>query len=245
MIEIKNVSKEYKKGIKTIENINLKINNGEIFGFLGPNGAGKTTTIKMITGILDIDEGQILIDGRDIEKETIDAKKKFGYVPDNPEMFLKLKGIEYLNFIADIYEVSEEERKEKIENLSKRFEINKALNNKIESYSHGMKQKVIIIGALLHSPNNLIIDEPMTGLDPKSTFELKKVMRENADLGRAVFFSTHILDVAEKLCDKIGIINKGKLIFVGTIDEIKKELKQNKSLEELYMEITKNDEENN
>lgn len=245
MIEIKNVSKEYKKGIKTIENINLKINNGEIFGFLGPNGAGKTTTIKMITGILDINEGQILIDGKDIEKEPIEAKKKFGYVPDNPEMFLKLKGIEYLNFIADIYEVSEEERKEKIENLSKRFEINKALNNKIESYSHGMKQKVIIIGALLHSPNNLIIDEPMTGLDPKSTFELKKIMRENANLGHAVFFSTHILDVAEKLCDKIGIINKGKLIFVGTIDEIKKELKQNKSLEELYMEITKNDEENN
>lgn len=245
MIEIKNVSKEYKKGIKTIENINLKINNGEIFGFLGPNGAGKTTTIKMITGILDINEGQILIDGKDIEKEPIEAKKKFGYVPDNPEMFLKLKGIEYLNFIADIYEVSEEERKEKIENLSKRFEINKALNNKIESYSHGMKQKVIIIGALLHSPNNLIIDEPITGLDPKSTFELKKIMRENANLGHAVFFSTHILDVAEKLCDKIGIINKGKLIFVGTIDEIKKELKQNKSLEELYMEITKNDEENN
>ncbi len=245
MIEIKNVSKEYKKGIKTIENINLKINNGEIFGFLGPNGAGKTTTIKMIKGILDINEGQILIDGKDIEKEPIEAKKKFGYVPDNPEMFLKLKGIEYLNFIADIYEVSEEERKEKIENLSKRFEINKALNNKIESYSHGMKQKVIIIGALLHSPNNLIIDEPITGLDPKSTFELKKIMRENANLGHAVFFSTHILDVAEKLCDKIGIINKGKLIFVGTIDEIKKELKQNKSLEELYMEITKNDEENN
>lgn len=245
MIEIKNVSKEYKKGIKTIENINLKINNGEIFGFLGPNGAGKTTTIKMITGILNIDEGQILIDGKDIEKEPIDAKKRFGYVPDNPEMFLKLRGIEYLNFIADIYEVSEEERKEKIESLSKRFEINNALNNKIESYSHGMKQKVIIIGALLYSPNNLIIDEPITGLDPKATFELKKIMRENTDLGHAVFFSTHIIDVAEKLCDKIGIINKGKLIFVGTIDEIKKELKQNKSLEELYMEITKNDEENN
>ena len=245
MIEIKNVSKEYKKGIKAIEKINLKINNGEIFGFLGPNGAGKTTTIKMMTGILDIDEGEILIDEKDIEKNPVEAKKRFGYVPDNPEIFLKLKGIEYLNFIADIYEISEEKRKEKIEELSKKFEINKVLNNKIESYSHGMKQKIIIIGALLHSPNNLIIDEPMTGLDPKSTYELKKIMRENADEGKAVFFSTHILDVAEKLCDKIGIINKGKLIFVGTIDEIKKEKKENKSLEELFMEITKNDEENN
>ena len=245
MIEIKNVSKEYKKGIKAIEKINLKINNGEIFGFLGPNGAGKTTTIKMMTGILDIDEGEILIDEKDIEKNPVEAKKRFGYVPDNPEIFLKLKGIEYLNFIADIYEISEEKRKEKIEELSKKFEINKVLNNKIESYSHGMKQKIIIIGALLHSPNNLIIDEPMTGLDPKSTYELKKIMRENADEGKAVFFSTHILDVAEKLCDKIGIINKGKLIFVGTIDEIKKEKKENKSLEELFMEITENDEKNN
>ncbi|MCI8655444.1 MAG: ABC transporter ATP-binding protein [Clostridia bacterium] len=245
MIEIKNVSKEYKKGIKAIEKINLKINNGEIFGFLGPNGAGKTTTIKMMTGILDIDEGEILIDEKNIEKNPVEAKKRFGYVPDNPEIFLKLKGIEYLNFIADIYEISEEKRKEKIEELSKKFEINKVLNNKIESYSHGMKQKIIIIGALLHSPNNLIIDEPMTGLDPKSTYELKKIMRENADEGKAVFFSTHILDVAEKLCDKIGIINKGKLIFVGTIDEIKKEKKENKSLEELFMEITENDEKNN
>ena len=146
MIEIKNVSKEYKKGIKAIEKINLKINNGEIFGFLGPNGAGKTTTIKMMTGILDIDEGEILIDEKDIEKNPVEAKKRFGYVPDNPEIFLKLKGIEYLNFIADIYEISEEKRKEKIEELSKKFEINKVLNNKIESFSHGMKQKIIIIG---------------------------------------------------------------------------------------------------
>lgn len=245
MIEIKNVSKEYKKGIKAIEKINLKINNGEIFGFLGANGAGKTTTIKMITGILNIDEGEILIDGKNIEKNPVEAKKQFGYVPDNPEIFLKLKGIEYLNFMADIYEVNEKERKEKIERLSKIFEINEVLNNKIESYSHGMKQKIIIIGALLHSPNNLILDEPMTGLDPKSSFELKKIMRENTEAGKTVFFSTHILDVAEKLCDKIGIINKGKLIFAGTLDEMRKELKENKSLEELFMEITKNDEKNN
>ena len=245
MIEIENVSKEYKKGIKAINKMNLKVNNGEIFGFLGPNGAGKTTTIKMITGILNIDEGRILIDGKDIEKEPIEAKKKFGYVPDNPEMFLKLSGIEYLNFIADIYEVNEKQREEKIENLSKKFEIEEALNNKIESYSHGMKQKVIIIGALLHSPNNLIIDEPMTGLDPKSTFELKKIIKESAKSGKSIFFSTHILDVAEKLCDRIGIINKGQLIFIGTIEEMKKELKENKSLEELFMEITENDKKNN
>lgn len=244
MIEIKNVSKSYKKGIKTIDRMNLKIENGEIFGFLGPNGAGKTTIIKMMTGILDIDEGEILIEGKNIEKDPIEAKKHFGYVPDNPEMFLKLKGMEYLNFISDIYDISEEERRKKIEKLSNKFEIADALNNRIESYSHGMKQKIIIIGALLHSPKNLIIDEPMTGLDPKSTFELKNIMRENADSGNAVFFSTHILDVAEKLCDRIGIINKGKLIFVGTLEEIKKELQENKSLEELFMEITKNDKEN-
>lgn len=245
MIEIKDISKEFKKGIKVIEKINLKINNGEIFGFLGANGAGKTTTIKMITGILNIDEGEILIDGRNIEKNPVEAKKQIGYVPDNPEIFLKLKGIEYLNFIADIYEVDETERKDKIEELSKIFQMDKALNNKIETYSHGMKQKIIIIGALLHSPNNLILDEPMTGLDPKSSFELKKIMKENTERGKTVFFSTHILDVAEKLCDRIGIINKGKLIFVGTLDEMKMELKENKSLEELFMEITKNDEKNN
>lgn len=241
MIEIKNVSKSYKKGEKTIDNINFSIKDGEIFGFLGPNGAGKTTTIKMMTGILDIDEGDILIDGKSIKDDSLEAKKQFGLVPDSPDMFLKLKGIEYLNFIADIYDVSKESREERISDLANKFEIYDVLNNKIQSYSHGMRQKIVIIGLLLHDPKNWIIDEPMTGLDPKSTYELKTLMKEHAQKGNSVFFSTHILDVAERLCDRIGIINKGKILFVGTYEEMKKELKENKSLEELFMEITKND----
>lgn len=241
MIEIKKVSKEYKKDKKVINNISLEIKDGEIFGFLGPNGAGKTTTIKMITGILEIDEGDILIDGKSIKKEPIEAKKQMGLVPDNPDTFLKLKGIEYLNFMADIYEVSTEDRVKRIKELAKKFEIINVLNNKIESYSHGMRQKLIIIGVLLHNPKNWILDEPMTGLDPKSSFELKNMMREHADKNNTVFFSTHILDVAERLCDRIGIIDKGRLLFVGTYEDLKKELKENKSLEELFMEIVENE----
>lgn len=242
MIEIKNVSKSYKKGIKVIDNLNLEIKDGEIFGFLGPNGVGKTTTIKMMTGILDIDEGDILIDNISIQKNPVEAKKKFGFVPDSPDMFIKLKGIEYLNFIADIYEVPQDIRETRIESLSKKFGIYDVLNNKIQSYSHGMRQKIVIIGVLLHNPKNWIIDEPMTGLDPSSTFELKNLMREHAKQGNSVFFSTHILDVAEKLCDRVGIINKGKLLFVGTYEDIKQQLQEDKSLEELFMEITKNEE---
>ena len=241
MIEIKNVSKKYKKDKNVIDNLNLEIKDGEIFGFLGPNGAGKTTTIKMITGILEIDKGDILIDKKSITKEPLEAKKQMGLVSDNPDVFLKLKGIEYLNFIADVYEVSTEDRMERIKKLAEKFEIINVLNNKIESYSHGMRQKLIIIGALLHNPKNCILDEPMTGLDPKSSFELKNMMREHANQNNTVFFSTHILDVAERLCDRIGIIDKGKLLFVGTYEDLKNELKENKSLEELFMEIIKND----
>ena len=241
MIEIKNISKEYKKNKKVINDINLEIKDGEIFGFLGPNGAGKTTTIKMITGILEIDKGDILIDGKSIKKEPIEAKKQIGLVPDNPDVFLKLKGIEYLNFMADIYEVSTQDRVKRIKELSEKFEINNVLNNKIESYSHGMRQKLIIIGVLLHNPKNWILDEPMTGLDPKSSFELKNMMREHANQKNTVFFSTHILDVAERLCDRVAIIDKGKLLFIGTYEDLKKELKENKSLEELFMEIVENE----
>jgi ABC-2 type transport system ATP-binding protein len=241
MIEIKNLSKSYKKGKKVIDHINLEIKDGEIFGFLGPNGAGKTTTIKMITGILGIDEGDILIDGKSIIRNPIEAKKSFGFVPDNPDMFLKLKGIEYLNFIADVYEIPTEKRIAKIDELSKKFEMQTVLNNKMQSYSHGMRQKMIIMGVLLHNPKNLILDEPMTGLDPKSSFDLKQIMKEHTEENNTVFFSTHILEVAEKLCDRVGIINKGKLIFVGTYEEMKKEFRKNASLEELFMEITEND----
>ncbi len=241
MIELKNVSKKYKKDKNVIDNLNLKIDNGEIFGFLGPNGAGKTTTIKMMTGILEMDVGDIFIDDISITKNPLEAKKRIGLVPDNPDVFLKLKGIEYLNFIADVYDVSTEGRVKEIKELSQKFEIENVLNNKIESYSHGMRQKLLIIGALLHNPKNWILDEPLTGLDPKSSFELKKLMREHVNKNNTVFFSTHILEVAEKLCDKIGIINNGKLLFVGTYNEMKNKLKENKSLEELFMEIIKDD----
>ena len=241
MIEIKNVSKSYKKGKKVIDNINIEIRDGEIFGFLGPNGTGKTTTIKMITGILNIDEGDILIDGNSIKTNPLEAKKRFGLVPDNPDIFIKLKGIEYLNFIADIYKISEEERIEKIKNLSKQFEMENVLNNKIQSYSHGMRQKIVIMGTLLHNPQNLILDEPMTGLDPRSSFDLKRIMREHTKQNKSVFFSTHILEVAERLCDRVGIINRGKLVFIGTYEEMKREFNKKASLEELFMEITDND----
>ncbi len=238
MIKIENVSKSYVKGKKSIDDLNLEIKNGEIFGFLGPNGAGKTTTIKMITGILNPDEGDILIDGKSIQKEPLEAKKNFGFVPDSPDMFLKLKGIEYLNFLADIYEVPNEKRKERIEILTKKFEIYNDLNSEIQSYSHGMRQKIVICGVLLNNPKNWILDEPMTGLDPKSSYDLKEMMREHAKMGNTVFFSTHILEVAEKLCDRVGIINKGKLVFVGTFDEMKDKFKENASLEQLFLEIT-------
>ena len=238
MIEIKNVSKSYIKGKKSVDDLSLEIKDGEIFGFLGPNGAGKTTTIRMITGILDADEGEILIDGKNIKKEPLEAKKNFGFVPDNPDMFLKLKGIEYLNFMADVYDIPANKRKEKIESLTKKFEIYNELNNQIQSYSHGMRQKIVICGALLAEPKNWILDEPMTGLDPKSSFDLKEMMREHSKSGKTVFFSTHVLEVAEKLCDRVGIINNGKLVFVGTFEEMKQKFKEQASLEELFLEIT-------
>ena len=236
MIEFRNVSKSYKKGIKAVDDLTLKVNDGEIFGFLGPNGAGKSTTIRMLTGILNIDEGQILLDGVDITKDPIEAKKRFGYVSDDPDQFLALKGIEYLNFMADIYQV--EDRRSRIEELTKRFEIADALDSRIESYSHGMRQKIVICGCLLHDPQNWILDEPMTGLDPRSSFDLKERMRRHADEGKCVFFSTHVLDVAEKICDRVGIIHKGKLLFVGTLDEMKQTFSEDASLEQLFLEIT-------
>ena len=238
MIEIKNVSKSYVKNKKSIDSLNLDIKDGEIFGFLGPNGAGKTTTIRMITGILNPDEGDILIDGNSITTNSLEAKKSIGFVPDSPDMFLRLKGIEYLNFMADVYDVPVEKRKAKIEELTKKFEIYDDLNSQIQSYSHGMRQKIVICGALLSEPKNWILDEPMTGLDPKSSFDLKEMMKEHAKSGKTVFFSTHVLEVAEKLCDRVGIVNKGKLVFVGTLAQMKEKFKDNGSLEELFLEIT-------
>ena len=240
MIEIKNISKSYIKGDKIIDNLNLEVKNGEILGFIGPNGAGKTTVIKMMTGILEIDAGDILIDGKSIQNEPYEAKKHIGFTPDNPDMFLNLKGIEYLNFIADIYQVGEE-REDIIRELAQKFEIETALHEKIESYSHGMRQKIVIIGVLLHNPKNWILDEPITGLDPKAIYDLKIMMKEHAKKGNVVFFSTHILEVAENLCDRVAIIHKGKILFLGTIGELKNKMKENTSLEELFMEIIKND----
>ena len=241
MIEIKNISKSYIKGEKIIDNLNLEIKDGEILGFLGPNGAGKTTVIKMMTGILEIDEGDILVDGKSIKNEPYEAKKNIGLIPDSPDMFLNLKGIEYLNFIGDIYQIENSERIKKIQELSEKFDMYDALNEKIESYSHGMRQKIVIIGVLLHEPKNWILDEPITGLDPKAIYDLKIMMKEYAKKGNVVFFSTHILEVAENLCDRVVIINKGKILFLGNMNELKEKMKENTSLEELFMEIIEDD----
>lgn len=241
MIELSNVTKSYNGTYKAVEDLSLEIRDGEIFGFLGPNGAGKTTTIKMITGIASQDSGAIKINGIDTKENPLATKKEFGYVPDSPDMFLRLKGIEYLNFMADIYEVDSRTRKDRIKDLSKRFDMDNALKDKIQSYSHGMRQKIVLIGALLHNPNVWILDEPMTGLDPKSSFLLKEMMREHADNGNTVFFSTHVLEVAEKVCDRVAIINKGKILFCGTLEEMKNHFKENQSLENMFLEMTSNE----
>jgi ABC-2 type transport system ATP-binding protein len=238
MIELKGVSKTYGGRVKALDNISLNIDSGCIYGFLGPNGAGKTTTIKLITGIIKPDGGSITIDGVDIEKEPLKVKKSIGFVPDDPNVFLRLKGIEYLKFIADVYDVSSKDRPESISELVRRFEMTNALGDRIQSYSHGMRQKIVLMGALLHRPNAWILDEPMTGLDPKSAFELKAMMREHADEGKTVFFSTHVLEVAEKVCDKAAVINLGKILFAGNIKDIKKS--GGESLEKMFLEMTEN-----
>ena len=238
MIEIKNVTKVYGGKVKAVDNLSLTLKPGEIFGFLGPNGAGKTTTIKMLTGITDPDGGEILVNGIDLSKDPIRYKNQFGFVPDSPDIFLRLKGIEYLNFMGDIYQVDSSLRKERIESLAKRFDMENALNDSISSYSHGMRQKIILMGALIHDPSLWILDEPMTGLDPKSSFYLKEMMREHADKGNVVFFSTHVLEVAEKICDRVGIINKGKLMFCGTMTELRELAKENEGLETIFLEMT-------
>lgn len=240
MIEIKNVSKTYNGNIKAIDNLNLKINDGEIVGFIGLNGAGKTTAIKMMTGILVPDTGTITINGYDIVKDSLKAKQIIGYIADNPDMFLKLTGIEFINFIADIYQVPATLRKERIKLFGERFGLSDVLDKPMQGYSHGTRQKMMVVAALVHDPAVWILDEPLIGLDPTSAFELKKMMREHADKGNAVFFSTHVLEVAEKLCDRIAIIDKGKIVFVGTLKELKDKYNK-KDLEKLFMEVIKND----
>ena len=234
MLKIINLSKSYKNK-KAIENISIEVNKGEVFGFIGHNGAGKTTTIKSIVGIHNFEEGDILINSKSIKKNPIECKKDIAYIPDNPDIYESLTGIQYLNFIADIFKVSKTEREEKIKYYSEQFEINKALGDLISSYSHGMKQKLVIISALIHSPKVLILDEPFVGLDPKASFILKEIMKEFCDNGGCIFFSTHVLEVAEKICDKIGIIKGGKLVKSGSM----KEIKGDKSLEKVFMELEK------
>jgi len=241
MIDLINVTKSYSGEYKAVDDVSISIRDGEVFGFIGPNGAGKTTTIKLITGISNLSAGSIKINNINIKDNPIECKMQFGFVPDSPDMFLRLKGIEYLNFMADMYGVSSKDRRDKIENLSERFEMTKALGDQIQSYSHGMRQKIIIIGALIHEPSVWILDEPMTGLDPKSSFILKEMMREHANKGNTVFFSTHILEVAEKICDRVAVINKGRIIFVGTLNEMRNHFKVNESLENMFLEMTENE----
>ena len=239
MIKFKNVTKVYNRTIKAVNNISFEVRGGEIVGFTGPNGSGKTTTIKMLTGILPPDKGEIKINGFDIKKNMIQAKSSIGYIADSPDMFLRLKGIEFLNFIADVYKVSNDDRKKRVNELAERFELTDALSTPMMSYSLGMRQKLMVIAALVHNPPVWILDEPMTGLDPKSSYELKEMMREHAKKGNAVFFSTHVLEVAEKLCDKVIIIKKGNLLYDGTLENLESQ-HLNQTLENIFLEMTEN-----
>ena len=233
MIEIKNVSKTYNGTKKTLENITFNVNDGEIFAFIGRNGAGKTTMIKLIVGILDFESGEILINGKSIKESPIECKKDIAYVPDNPDLYENMKAIDFINFICDMYNTPLITRKENIAKYSKMFEIENNLNDDISSFSHGMKQKVALISALAHNPKVLIMDEPFVGLDPKAVYDMKKLMKQMAKEGKTVLFSTHILDVAEKLCDRVAIIKNGKIVKTGNM----KDVKGDESLEQVFLEL--------
>ena len=233
MIEIKNFSKSYDGNKKVVDNISFTVNDGGIFAFIGHNGAGKTTTIKSIVGILDFEEGDILINGKSIKTNPIECKMDMAYVPDNPDLYENMKAIDFINFICDMYNISKEERQENIEKYSKMLEIENNLGDDISSLSHGMKQKITLIAALSHNPKVLIMDEPFVGLDPKAVFDMKEIMKQMAKEGKTIFFSTHILDVAEKLCDEVAIIKKGKIVKTGKM----KNIKGDKSLEKVFLEL--------
>ena len=232
MLEIKNYSKSYAKGNKAADNVSLSVCAGDIYGFIGHNGAGKSTTIRAVVGVLDFTEGEIFIDGHSVKNEPLECKRITAYIPDNPDLYENLTGIQYLNFIADVFGISATEREQSIQKYASAFEITDALGDLISSYSHGMKQKVAIISALIHKPKLLVLDEPFVGLDPKASFTLKEIMHEMCAEGTAIFFSTHVLDVAEKLCNKIAIIKHGKIIASGSIEE----LTGGHSLEEAFLE---------
>ncbi len=233
MLKIKNFSKTYKGNKRAVSNLNLEIEAGDIYGFIGHNGAGKTTTIKAVVGILDFEEGDILIDGISVKENPLKCKEILAYIPDNPDLPEYLTGIQYLNFMADIFKVSKEIRKERIGKYTALFEIEGVLGDLISSYSHGMKQKLAIIGALIHKPKLLVLDEPFVGLDPRASVVLKEMMHQMCEEGAAIFFSTHVLDVAEKLCNKAAIIKEGELVAAGTMQE----LTNGESLESVFMEV--------
>ena len=235
MLEIRHYSKSYAEGKKAADDVSLTVEAGDIYGFIGHNGAGKSTTIRAVVGVLDFSEGEILIDGHSVKGDPMACTRITAYIPDNPDLYENLTGIQYLNFIADVFEIGSAEREERIRKYADLFEITDALGDLISSYSHGMKQKVAIISALIHDPKLLVLDEPFVGLDPKATFQLKGIMREMCEKGTAVFFSTHVLDVAEKLCNKVAIIRKGKIIAAGTMEE----LTAGHSLEEAFLESDK------
>jgi len=240
MLKINNLTKTYaKNAVKALDDISLELREGEIFGFLGHNGAGKTTAIKILTGILPFERGCVTVCGYDIKKDTIAAKKNIGYVADNHVLFDKLSGREYVDFMANIYGVSLIDRQKRSEQMLELFSLKQAFDSPIKSYSHGMKQKISIIGALIHTPKLWVLDEPLIGLDPQSAFELKELMKQHTKDGNTVMFSTHILDVAEKLCDRVGIIAKGKMLKVGTVEEIKATGEDGKSFEEVFLAMGK------
>ena len=233
MIEIKNVSKTYTGTKKALDDISFDVKNGEIFGFIGHNGAGKTTMIKSIVGILDFESGDILINNKSIKSNPIECKMEMAYVPDNPDMYENMRAIDFINFVCDIYNISKNEREERVLELARIFEIDDKLGNEINSFSHGMKQKVALISALAHNPDILIMDEPFVGLDPKAVFDMKKIMNDMAKSGKTIFFSTHILDVAEKLCDRVAIIKGGKIVKIGKM----KDIASDESLEQVFLEL--------
>lgn len=242
MIQVEHVTKKFGKEFTAVNDLNFTINKGEIVGFVGQNGAGKTTTIKMLTGILKPTEGKVLIHGYDMQKEALKAKESLAYVADNPDMFLRLSGMEFIQLMADIYQVPETDRQPRIQALAERFEVQNVLGQPMSDYSHGMRQKMMVCAALVHNPPVWILDEPMTGLDPKAAYELKNMMREHAAEGNCVFFSTHVLEVAEQLCDRIIIIRKGELVFNGTLDELRQAY-PGQSLEMIFLEINGESEE--
>lgn len=238
MLKITNFSKTYKNGKKAVDNLSLNIESGDIYGFIGHNGAGKTTTLKAVAGILDFEEGEILIDGKSIKKEPMACKQIMAFIPDNPDLYDHLTGIQYLDFIGDIFGVNKEEKEKLIQRYGDMFNITSSFGSLIGSYSHGMKQKLAVISALIHKPKLMLLDEPFVGLDPKAALDLKNTMHEICNNGGAIFFSTHVLDVAEKLCNKVAIIKDGKLVVDGKTDQIT----SRKDLESVFMEVIGHDE---